>query len=179
MSTSSSDAQIQAQQRNRDEGLIGAAKRRHHRIKTDWWVRINVPWEVSTQIVDISLSGARFKGELPCTPGVPIAFALEVPGIGDVPFTADVVWVRHGASGVQFTGVTGSRAKLLREALLEEERRVLRERCHPASPMWEAVEDLEIVDEVTDRMRAEGLEPTRPKPPAPKAGASTNFATPA
>ncbi len=155
MSTSS-DEQIQAQQRTQDEELVGAARRRHHRIKTDWWVRVNVPWEVSTQVVDISLSGARFKGELPCTPGVPIAFALEVPGVGDVPFTADVVWVRHGASGVQFTGVTGSRAKMLREALLEEERRVLRERCHPVSAMWEAVEDLEIVDEMTEQSAGGG-----------------------
>ncbi len=131
--------------------LAAAARlRKHHRIKTDWWVRINVPWEVSTQVIDISLGGAQLTGELPCTPGVPIGFALEVPGVGDVPFTAEVVWISKGASGIRFTGVTGSRAKLLREALLDEERRILRERCHPVGPIWEAVEDLEIVDELTE-----------------------------
>ncbi len=116
--------------------LEAAKLRENFRVQTDWWVRINVPWEVATQIMDISLSGARLLGELPCTPGVPIGFALEVPGVGDVPFTAEVVWIRSGESGVRFTDVPGKRAQILREALVDEERRILRERCRPVPQAW-------------------------------------------
>jgi hypothetical protein len=116
--------------------LDAAKLRENFRVQTDWWVRINVPWEVATQVMDISLSGARLVGELPCTPGIPIGFALEVPGVGDVPFTADVVWIGNGESGVRFTDVPGKRAQILREALVDEERRILRDRCHPVPDAW-------------------------------------------
>jgi len=116
--------------------LQEAQRRENYRVPTDWWVRINVPWEVTTQLADISLSGARFHGELPCTPGVPIGFALEVPKVGDVPFTAEVVWIRRGQTGVRFTDVPGKRAQLLREALVDEERRILAARCHPVPAAW-------------------------------------------
>jgi PilZ domain len=116
--------------------LEAAKLRENYRVQTDWWVRINVPWEVATQVLDISLSGARLVGELPCTPGVPIGFALEVPGVGDVPFTAEVMWIRSGESGVRFTDVPGKRAQILREALIDEERRILRDRCRPVPPAW-------------------------------------------
>lgn len=118
------------------QAIQEAQRRENYRVQTDWWVRINVPWEVTTQIADISLSGARLIGELPCTPGVPIGFALEVPNVGDVPFTADVVWVRKDHTGLRFTDIPGKRAQLLREALVDEERRILAERCHPVPSAW-------------------------------------------
>jgi c-di-GMP-binding flagellar brake protein YcgR len=118
------------------EVVANAQRRENYRIRTDWWVRVNVPWKLTTQLVDISLSGARFMGELPCTPGVPIGFALEVPGAGDVPFSAEVVWIGRGETGVRFTDVPGKRAQLLREALLAEERRVLRDRVHTVPGAW-------------------------------------------
>ena len=139
---------------------IQTQRRANYRIKADWWVRIHVPWEVATQLVDISLSGARFMGELPCTPGVPLSFVLEVPDIGDVPFDAEVVWVGSGASGVRFTGVNNQRSELLREALLAEERKLLREKAHPAPEIWHRYGG----EDTPDPMRAEGLEPPRAKP---------------
>jgi hypothetical protein len=135
-----------------------AQRRENYRIQTDWWVRINVPWQVTTQIMDISLSGARFVGELPCTPGVPIGFALEVPGAGDVPFTAEVVWITQGQTGVRFTDVPGKRAQILREALVAEERRILRERCHPVPEAWDNsfVEGDEAVEGNLDLSQSQG-----------------------
>ena len=59
-----------------------------------------------------------------------------MPGVGDVPFTAEVVWIRRGETGVRFTDVPGKRAQLLREALVDEERRILAERCHPVPTAW-------------------------------------------
>jgi len=119
------------------QAIQDAQRRENYRVPTDWWVRLNIPMDLTTQIADISLSGARFIGELPCTPGVPIGFALEVPGVGDVPITADVVWVHKGHTGVRFTDVVGKRAQLLREALIDEERRILAEKCHPVPTAWD------------------------------------------
>lgn len=102
------------------ETLEAAQLREHARSRSNLWARINLPMTMSVQLVDISLGGARFARELPCTPGVPIAFVLEVPGLGKVPITATVVWVDDSGTGVRFTGMAGERADALRQRLMAE-----------------------------------------------------------
>lgn len=111
-------------------GARSVQRRANFRVKTKLWARIHLPMKMTVQLVDLSLGGARFDRELPCTPGVPLAFAIEVPELGDVAVTGTVVWTdsEAGTTGVQFTEMVGERAKPLQEALLAEERRNLRGR---------------------------------------------------
>jgi PilZ domain len=115
-------------------------RRIHYRQDTDMFARINVPWEMTVQLVDISIAGARFDRQLPCTPGIPIQFVIEVPSMGDVPILGTVVWMHDGNCGVRFDMILGQKGKALEAELLEQERKHLKTRAHPAKSPGSAVE---------------------------------------
>jgi len=102
-------------------------QRAAYRVPSNLWAHINLPMQMSVQLVDISLGGARLSRELPCTAGVPIAFGLELPGHGPVGIHARVAWVANGQTGIQFTNMLGTRADLLRAALTAEDHKFQRE----------------------------------------------------
>ena len=106
-------------------------RRVHYRQNTDMFARIHVPWEVTVQLVDISIAGARFDRQLPCSPDVPIQFVIEVPKLGDVPVVGTVVWMKDGHCGVRFDTILGQKGKALEAELLEQERKHLATRAHP------------------------------------------------
>jgi hypothetical protein len=106
-------------------------RRIHYRQNTDMFARVHVPWEATVQLIDISIAGARFDRHLPCTPGVPIQFVIEVPKLGDVPIVGTVVWMKDGHCGVRFDTILGQKGKALEAELLEQERKHLSTRAHP------------------------------------------------
>lgn len=110
--------------------LHAVHQRSSYRVPSNLWAHINLPMQMSVQLLDISLGGARLGRELPCTPGVPIALGLELPGHGPVGIRARVVWVDNGQSGIEFTDVLGERADILRATLLAEDHKHQRSRIH-------------------------------------------------
>jgi PilZ domain len=106
-------------------------RRIHYRQNTDMFARIHVPWEVTVQLVDISIAGARFDRQLPCSPDIPIQFVIEVPALGDVPVVGTVVWMKDGHCGIKFDTILGQKGKALEAELLEQERKHLATRAHP------------------------------------------------
>jgi hypothetical protein len=106
-------------------------RRINYRQNTDMFARIHVPWEVTVQLVDISIAGARFDRQLPCSPDIPIQFVIEVAKLGDVPVVGTIVWMKDGHCGVRFDTILGQKGKALEAELLEQERKHLATRAHP------------------------------------------------
>ena len=94
-------------------------------------VYVDEPMELYCELVDISVLGLRFDRELPCTPGVEIAFRLEVPTYGATPkpeeleLFAEVVRVDDGFTGLRFLRLELDVTRAVRELVHGHQRRLL------------------------------------------------------
>jgi c-di-GMP-binding flagellar brake protein YcgR len=100
-------------------------RRENHRVQTRIWVRVEMPYQTTVELTDISLGGACLSGELPCMPGTKINLVLELPSIGDVAIAAEVVRVGNEQTGVHFRMLTAQDSEKLRSALMKAELRNL------------------------------------------------------
>jgi hypothetical protein len=94
-------------------------------------VYLDSPMQLFCELVDMSVLGARFDRELPCTPGIRIRFRIHIPAYGASPepeeleLTAEVVRVEYGDTGVRFVELDGEQARAVRRVVSERQRALL------------------------------------------------------
>ena len=109
----------------------GEQRREAFRVQMSLPVYVDEPLELYCELVDISVLGLRFDRELPCSPGVQIAFRLEVPTYGATPkpeqheLFAAVVRVEDGYTGLRFLRLELDQTRAVRELVHGHQRRLL------------------------------------------------------
>jgi hypothetical protein len=109
----------------------GSQRREAFRVSMTLPVYVDEPMELYCELVDISVLGLRFDRELPCSPGIQIAFRLEVPTYGATPrpeqheLFAEVVRVEDGYTGLRFLRLELDQTRTVRELVHGHQRRLL------------------------------------------------------
>ncbi|HWD69365.1 MAG TPA: PilZ domain-containing protein [Solirubrobacteraceae bacterium] len=109
----------------------GDQRRDAFRVSMGLPVYVDEPMELYCELVDISVLGLRFDRELPCSPGVEIAFRVEVPTYGATPkpeeleLFAEVVRVDDGFTGLRFLRLELDATRAVRELVHGHQRRLL------------------------------------------------------
>ena len=94
-------------------------------------IHIESPMKMFCELVDISVLGARFDRELPCTPGVKIRFLMELPSYGagtkpdELELAAEVVRVHYGATGVRFVDLNKEQSRAVSDLVGQRQRMIL------------------------------------------------------
>jgi hypothetical protein len=114
-------------------GGLGIQHRQAFRVRMHLPVHVESPMHTYCETLDMSVLGARFDRDLPCTPGVEIGFTLEIPNYGvdrprELQLQAEVVRVREGDTGVRFVDLTPDQNRAVRELVNEQQRMILNAR---------------------------------------------------
>jgi PilZ domain len=113
------------------ERRTGNQRRDAFRILMKMPVHIDSPMQLYCELIDMSVLGARFDRELPCTPGVKIRFRLVIPSYGATPdpleleLRAEVMRVDDHNTGIRFIELTTGEARAVRELVQGQQRRLL------------------------------------------------------
>jgi hypothetical protein len=109
----------------------GFNRRAACRVTMPMHVHVESPVQMFCELRDISVIGAAFDRELPCTPGIGIDFIFEVPTYGaslkpeSIKMHAEVVRVEDGVTGVRFSDLRGEEAKQIVRLVYDQQRRIL------------------------------------------------------
>jgi c-di-GMP-binding flagellar brake protein YcgR len=125
----------------------GIQRREAFRVGMHLSVHVESPMKMYCELVDISILGARFDRELPCTPGVKIRFLLEIPNYGvdkpeELELRGEVVRVNGGNTGLRFVELTIEQTRAVRDLVNEQQRMILaalranREKPLSDGPYW-------------------------------------------
>ncbi len=113
------------------ERRSGDQRREAFRVAMNLPVYVDEPMETYCELVDISVLGLRFDRELPCTPGVTVAFRVEIPTYGatrkpkELDLFAEVVRVEDGYTGLCFLRLELDQTRAVRELVHGHQRRLL------------------------------------------------------
>jgi hypothetical protein len=113
------------------ERRTGYQRREAFRIRMNMPVHVDAPMQLYCELVDISVLGARFDRELPCTSGVKVTFRVVIPSYGatrdllELQLLAEVMRVDEGSTGVRFVEMTHGEARAVRELVHGQQRRLL------------------------------------------------------
>lgn len=94
-------------------------------------VYVDEPMELYCELVDISVLGLRFDRELPCSPGVMVAFRLEIPSYGATPkpeqleLFAEVLRRGAGFTGLRFPRLELEQMRAVRDLVHSHQRLLL------------------------------------------------------
>ena len=116
---------------DRSDRRSGDQRRDAFRIELNLPVYVDEPMELYCELVDVSVLGLRFDRELPCTPGIAIAFRLEIPTYGAKPkpdvieLFAEVVRIEHGYTGLRFLRLELEAGRAVRDLVHGHQRRLL------------------------------------------------------
>lgn len=125
------EAEISDREAEISDRRSGDQRREAFRVSMSLPVYVDEPMELYCELVDISVLGLRFDRELPCSPGVEIAFRLEVPTYGatrkpdEHELFAEVVRVEDGYTGLRFLRLELAQARAVRELVHGHQRRLL------------------------------------------------------
>ena len=98
-------------------------RRKRYRVSTQLWARIEQPTTMETQLLDLSLDGARLNRRVFFPRGTELQLVIELPGLVEFALTAEIVWLQDAATGIRFTNVSEHQAETLRKTLMREELR--------------------------------------------------------
>ena len=113
------------------ERRSGGQRREAFRVGMSLPVYVDEPMELYCELVDISVLGLRFDRELPCPPGMTIAFRLEIPSYGATPkpeqleLFAEVLRIERGFTGLRFLRLELDQTRAVRELVHGHQRRLL------------------------------------------------------
>jgi hypothetical protein len=113
------------------ERRSGGQRREAFRVGMNLPVYVDEPMELYCELVDISVLGLRFDRELPCSPGVMVAFRLEIPSYGATPkpeqleLFAEVLRRGAGFTGLRFPRLELEQMRAVRDLVHSHQRLLL------------------------------------------------------
>jgi c-di-GMP-binding flagellar brake protein YcgR len=107
-------------------------RRAAFRVELTLPVWVEYPVERDCQLVDISVLGARFNAELPCSPGSTSEFLLVTEEYGTVPIAGEVVRVSDGETAVKFIRLEHDAERAVTQMVNAEQRRKIKSRVNVA-----------------------------------------------
>ena len=113
------------------ERRSGRQRRDVFRISMNMPVHVDAPMQLYCELLDISVLGARFDRELPCTPGVKVSFRLVIPSYGatrdllELDLRGEVMRVADRNTGIRFIEMKQGEARAVRDMVQAQQRRLL------------------------------------------------------